>query len=138
LKLRQSYPYPVSSDHYTETQTSLSPQPKRSRFAFCYMNIMGALSAFFELLLRIDSRLVTMNGLVQLLLEHHQSLEQLLMQKIAVQPIWLDNQEVMQKLKISESTLKRHRLTGVIRSTRIGGKYYYNEADIQNLLREGM
>jgi hypothetical protein len=100
--------------------------------------LLGALSAFFKLLLRIDSRLVTMNGLAQLILEHHQSLEQLLMQRIAVQPIWLDNQEVMQKLKISESTLKRHRLKGVIRSTRIGGKYYYNEADIEELLKEGL
>jgi len=51
---------------------------------------------------------------------------------------WLDNQDVMQKLKISESTLKRHRLKGVIRSSRIGGKYYYNDSDIQKLLREGV
>ena len=99
---------------------------------------MSALSAFFELLLGIDSRLVTLNGTARLILEHHQSLEQLLLQKVAVQPMWLDNQEVMQKLKISESTLKRHRLKGVIRSTRIGGKYYYNDADIQQMLMEGM
>ena len=99
---------------------------------------MSALSAFFELLLGIDSRLVALNGTARLILEHHQSLEQLLLQKVAVQPMWLDNQEVMQKLKISESTLKRHRLKGVIRSTRIGGKYYYNDADIQQMLMEGM
>ena len=53
-------------------------------------------------------------------------------------PDWLDNQDVMQKLKISESTLKRHRLSGIIPSTRIRGKYYYNNSDIQKLLRDGM
>ena len=51
---------------------------------------------------------------------------------------WLDNQDVMQKLKISESTLKRRRLEGIIPSTRIKGKYYYLEADIQELLRRRM
>lgn len=83
--------------------------------------------------LRLDSRLLTITSLLQLLLENQQSLQQL-----PLQVNWLDNQDVMQKLKISESTLKRHRLAGVIRSTRIGGKYYYNESDIQNLLRQGV
>lgn len=51
---------------------------------------------------------------------------------------WLDNQDVMQKLKISESTLKRRRQEGIIPSTRIKGKYYYQEADIQELLNKGV
>lgn len=93
---------------------------------------MGALSLFFELLLRIDSWLVTMNCLVLLILEHHQSAEQLLMLRIAVQPIWLDNQEVKQKLNISAGTLKRRRLEGTLPFTRIRGKSYYKDSDMPN------
>ena len=94
---------------------------------------MAIFVTLLKVLVRIDSRLVTMTGLLQLLVDHHKGLQQVL-----VQPTWLDNQDVMQKLKISESTLKRHRLSGVIRSSRIGGKYYYKESDIQLMLQRGM
>ena len=98
---------------------------------------MGAFTAFFDLLLGIDSRLVTLNGTARLILEQHQSLEQRLLQKIAVQTVWLDNQDVMQKLKISESTLRRLRDQGTIPYSRIRGKYYYSEPDILAVLSSG-
>ena len=51
---------------------------------------------------------------------------------------WLDNQDVMQMLKISESTLRRRRIEGSIPSTRIKGKYYYKVEDIQALLEKDL
>jgi hypothetical protein len=55
-----------------------------------------------------------------------------------VDVVWLDNQDVMQKLNISNSTLKRRRLEGIIPCTRIKGKYFYQEEDIQKLLKTGL
>ena len=51
---------------------------------------------------------------------------------------WLDNQEVMQMLKISESTLRRRRTEGSLTGIRIKGKYYYKLEDIQALLEKEM
>ncbi|MDP2338123.1 MAG: helix-turn-helix domain-containing protein, partial [Bacteroidota bacterium] len=85
---------------------------------------MNGLMKIFRLFLRIDSRLEQIVDLLVLLEKHHQA---------GVSPVsglWLDNQDVMQKLHISESTLKRRRLDGTIRSVRIKGKYYYREADL--------
>lgn len=63
--------------------------------------------------------------------------------KVAYQPYqpahssqWLDNQEVMQILKISASTLKRRRLEGTLPCTRMKGKCYYKDSDIQEVLRK--
>ncbi len=52
-----------------------------------------------------------------------------------VNSILLDKQDVMQKLHISESTLKRRRSDGTLKGTLIKGKYYYSEADIGELFR---
>lgn len=84
----------------------------------------------FKLLIRIENRLITLTTLIQLIIDHQKNLQQL-----PLQDMWLDNQDVMQKLRISESTLRRRRLEGTIRSTRIKGKYYYKESDIQSALR---
>ena len=47
---------------------------------------------------------------------------------------WLDNQDVMLILKISERTLRRHRLEGRIPFSQIKGKYYYKQTDIDLML----
>ena len=53
----------------------------------------------------------------------------------AMSPVnWLDNQDVMLILKISERTLRRHRLEGRIPFCRIKGKYYYKESDINSMV----
>ena len=85
-----------------------------------------------KIFLRLDSRLETISNLLQLLLENQQGL-----QRIPLQGDWLDNQDVMQKLNISASTLKRRRQEGVLPCTRIKGKYFYKESDIQEALRKG-
>ena len=48
--------------------------------------------------------------------------------------VWLDNQEVMQALKISYRTLCRFRQEGVIPARRIRGKFYYKDSDIEEVL----
>lgn len=50
---------------------------------------------------------------------------------------WIDNQEVMQTLNISASTLKRRRQEGVFPWTRVRGKYFYKKADILAALSKG-
>ena len=93
---------------------------------------MALVYTLVKILLRINSRLIAITGIMQLILEHHQVLSPM------SQPVnWLDNQDVMQKLKISDSTLRRLRDQGTISYSRIGGKYYYNESDIQAVLSEG-
>ena len=94
---------------------------------------MAIFVSILKALLRIDSRLMTITGLVQILLEHQQSLQQ-----VSISINWLDNQDVMQKLKISESTLRRWRISGLIPWTRIKGKYYYKDSDIHELLLAGL
>ena len=87
------------------------------------------------------------NLLIQAFLRIEQKLALILeMMNLAVQLsapvpktcIWLDNQEVMQMLKISESTLRRWRISGLIPWTRIKGKYYYKDSDIHELLLAGL
>lgn len=90
---------------------------------------MNIFFTFLRLFVRIDTRLVTMAGLLQLLVDHQQGL-----QRILVPPIWLDNQQVMQLLKISATTLKRRRLEGTLPFTRMRGKCYYKDSDIQEIL----
>lgn len=93
---------------------------------------MNGLMKIFRLFLRIDSRLEQVVNLLVLLEKHQQA---------GISPVtglWLDNQDVMQKLNISASTLKRRRMEGIIPCTRIKGKYFYKESDIQSALRNGM
>ncbi|MDP3467563.1 MAG: helix-turn-helix domain-containing protein [Daejeonella sp.] len=47
---------------------------------------------------------------------------------------WLDNKDLRQKLHMSQSTLRRHRLEGTISYIRINGKYYYRKSDIEMLM----
>lgn len=88
---------------------------------------MNGLMKIFRLFLRIDNRLEQVVELLILLEKHHQA---------GVSPVsglWLDNQDVMQKLHISERTLRRRRVDGTLKCIRIKGKYYYSEADIGEL-----
>ena len=47
---------------------------------------------------------------------------------------WLKNAEVRKLLGISSSTIQRLRISGRLRSTKLGGVHYYNYDDIQKLL----
>jgi hypothetical protein len=48
---------------------------------------------------------------------------------------WLRSSEVRKLLKISPGTLQNLRITGKLKSTKIGGIHFYPYADIENLLR---
>lgn len=47
---------------------------------------------------------------------------------------WIDNQDVMQILHISQRTLQTLRSNGILPFSRIGNKLYYRRQDIQRLL----
>ncbi len=48
---------------------------------------------------------------------------------------WLDNQEVMQLLKISKRTLQTYRDENLIAYSQIGNKMYYKASDIEEFLK---
>ena len=47
---------------------------------------------------------------------------------------WLDNQELMQLLKISKRTAQHYRDSGLISFSQVGNKLYYRLSDIETLL----
>ena len=47
---------------------------------------------------------------------------------------WLDNQEVMELLKVSPRTLQNMRDTKTLAYSKVGGKVYYKAMDVENLL----
>jgi len=49
---------------------------------------------------------------------------------------WLDNQELMQMLKISKRTAQHYRDTGVISFSQVGNKIYYKLSDIEEMLQK--
>lgn len=48
---------------------------------------------------------------------------------------WLDNQELMQLLKLSKRTLQHYRDSGLISFSQVGSKIYYKLADVEDLLK---
>ncbi|NGX84710.1 helix-turn-helix domain-containing protein [Aequorivita sp. KMM 9714] len=48
---------------------------------------------------------------------------------------WVDNQEVLQMLHISQRTLQTLRSNGTLPYSRIKGKFYYKITDIEDLLQ---
>ena len=49
---------------------------------------------------------------------------------------WLDNQELMQMLKISKRTAQHYRDSGLISFSQVGAKIYYRESDVNELLQK--
>ena len=49
--------------------------------------------------------------------------------------IWLDNQEMMQMLKISKRTAQHYRDSGMISFSQVGNKIYYKSSDVEELLK---
>ncbi|ALR29220.1 excisionase [Chryseobacterium sp. IHB B 17019] len=49
----------------------------------------------------------------------------------------LDNQDVLQKLKISARSLQRYRSTGKLNYYTISGKIYYKLSDVNDFIRSG-
>lgn len=47
---------------------------------------------------------------------------------------WLKNSEVRKLLNISSNTVQRLRITGKLRSNKVGGTHYYRFEDIEKLL----
>lgn len=49
---------------------------------------------------------------------------------------WLKNAEVKKLLNISSNTIQRLRISGKLRSSKIGGIHYYRYADIEKMLNK--
>ena len=47
---------------------------------------------------------------------------------------WIDKQEIMMRLHISNRTLQNWRSKGILPFARIGKKIFYKESDLSNLL----
>jgi hypothetical protein len=47
---------------------------------------------------------------------------------------WLKNSEVRKLLNISSNTIQRLRISGKLRSTKVGGVHYYRYEDIEKML----
>jgi predicted site-specific integrase-resolvase len=48
--------------------------------------------------------------------------------------VWIDKQEIMMRLHISNRTLQNWRSKGILPFARIGKKIFYKESDLRNLL----
>ena len=51
---------------------------------------------------------------------------------------WLDSQDVCLALDISKRSLQLNRDNGTIPYTSLGGKFYYKETDIDEILKNGL
>jgi hypothetical protein len=51
---------------------------------------------------------------------------------------WLKNREVMELLNISSNTVQRLRISGKLRSSKVGGVHYYRYEEIVELLNSNV
>ena len=92
------------------------------------------MKVFFRLIrtiFKIDHELESINEKLEFILDHKDPDQGAFPEK------WLDGQEVMQKLHISERTLLRLRQQRQLTFTRINRKFYYREGDVTRLLSSG-
>lgn len=63
-----------------------------------------------------------------------------LLQSCGVRPErqWLKNSDVKELLKISSNTIQRLRISGKLKSSKIGGVHYYRYEDVESLLQSGI
>ena len=52
--------------------------------------------------------------------------------------VWLDKQDILQRMHISERTLQKWRTKKILPYSKIGGKIYYREKDVTALLEKNM
>ena len=50
---------------------------------------------------------------------------------------WLKNSDVRKLLKVSSNTVQRLRISGKLKSAKLGGVHYYRLEDIEKLLESG-
>lgn len=51
---------------------------------------------------------------------------------------WLKNADVRKLLNVSANTVQRLRISGKLKSSKLGGVHYYRYEDIEEVLRKGM
>lgn len=78
--------------------------------------------------------IVTKKDLQQFKLELLEELKELIGKDRKPNTEWLRSNEVRKMLKISPGTLQNLRISGTLRSTKVGGMHYYNREDIEKML----
>jgi hypothetical protein len=66
----------------------------------------------------------------------HVNEEKSLRNKPTLREAWLAKRDVMELMQISERTLQNWRTNGIIPYSKIHGKLYYKESDIQQMLHK--
>jgi hypothetical protein len=51
---------------------------------------------------------------------------------------WLKNEDVRKLLKVSSNTVQRLRISGKLKSSKVGGVHYYRLQDLEKLLENGL
>ena len=79
--------------------------------------------------------MITKEDLQQFRIQLLNDIRQLLMSLVAkpAKP-WLKNSEVRKMLNISSNTIRRLRISGKLRYSKVGGIYYYRYEDIEKLM----
>jgi hypothetical protein len=54
----------------------------------------------------------------------------------SAEEVLLDNEEIMRRFKIADSTTKEWRKKGLLPYQKIGGKVFYHKADIESLIKK--
>jgi transcriptional antiterminator len=63
--------------------------------------------------------------------------EKSIQHKPSLRETWLTKHDVMELMQISERTLQNWRSKGILPYSKIHGKLYYSESDIQQMLHKG-
>ncbi|MCH7402255.1 helix-turn-helix domain-containing protein [Belliella kenyensis] len=79
--------------------------------------------------------LITKKDLEELRLQLLEDLERLLKPKEKEQKDWVKSDEVRRILKISPGSLQNLRIRGLLNPKKIGGSYYYQKKEIENLFK---
>ncbi len=82
----------------------------------------------------MNVELVTKEDLQDFRLQLINDLKALLVFRQNTKKEWLRSSEVRKILKISPGTLQNLRVTGKLKPAKIGGKLFYRDTDIENLL----
>lgn len=82
----------------------------------------------------MSTEIITKEDLQTFRMELYKDLKDLILSKQDDQKQWLRSREVRKLLNISAGTLQNYRISGKLKSSKIGGIHYYKYSDIDDLL----
>lgn len=85
----------------------------------------------------MEIELITKEDLRQLRIQLIEDIKQYFAGQSSPKTEWLKSAQVRAMLSISPGTLQTLRVNGTLKHTKIGGSFYYLQADIDALLKSG-